>query len=211
VRKDGKIGMNGLDTSGGSRSFEYYGDGMKRMSRPAYRGRAYLSKRHAKMIGMLLVFVTAIVIVSAMALAPSAKESPAKAIARPLPPPFMLFGQTFDSGGALLYNCDINITNLRSGSWNLTTSDAAFAYYEFDLMNMMDGGVLDGDTIRVTATNVGVEGQNESVLSLTTGFMYMNVTLDPIGIPEFPMVMVPVLGMMALVVVVSLRRRRQEL
>jgi hypothetical protein len=215
VHKDGKIGMNGLDTSGGSGSLEYFGDGMKRMSRPKHYVRANLSRRHAKKIGVLLVFVTAIVIASALAYSPSASESPAKTIARAPPPPNNVFGLTTDEFGGMLFDCAITILNVNSGAVNYTTSynyeGSGYAYYEFNL-NDMDGGWTDGDIIRVTATNVtlGLEGQREGAITLLAGFLSLDITLYPVVIPEFPMVMVPVLGMVALVVVVSISRGRKE-
>ena len=55
-----------------TRATGFYGNGMKGMSRPKSPRSAYLGKRRAKTIGLLIVF--AVVIVSGIALAPIGKE-----------------------------------------------------------------------------------------------------------------------------------------
>lgn len=229
MHKDGKIGMDGLDTSGGFNSAAArvgrpvidHGNCMKSMSRSKYRGPAYLGGKHAKMAGLLIVFVAAAVVVSAAALVPSADgeamKIPDKATARARvpPPPYLLSGLTMDSVGAMLFGVDINITNLRTGAYNHTVSydygGFGYAYYEFNLHDM-DGGYpeVDGDIIRVTATYTDMEGQNQSALSVSGGYMMMDITLNPVVIPEFPMVVLPVVGLLAMVVAVSLGRRLEE-
>lgn len=214
MREDGKIGMNGLGTSGGStsatatgRAAGYYGTGMKAVSRTKSVRPTYLGRRRAKTVGLLLVFAAVIVVVSAVALVPSANEKagpPAKTIAKPPIPGFNVFGTTYDSVGAVIPACDVNVTNVRTGAWNVTVSDI-YGYYEVNL-NWMDLGYEDGDPIHVTATKGSLMGENESLLSLSLGFVFEDIYLTVV-IPEFPMVIVPVAGMMALVVAVSLRGR----
>ncbi|MBE3042296.1 hypothetical protein IMZ48_06895, partial [Candidatus Bathyarchaeota archaeon] len=86
-------------------------------------------------------------------------------------------------------------------------------YYEIDLNNplIFPSTYLDGDLINVTAidrTGTSI-GWNESAVP-GGPTMTMDVTLTGTAIPEFPMVIVPVMGMLALFVVVRLRRRGEE-
>jgi len=216
MKNDGKIRLDGLVTSGDSRSGSmnasratgFYGNGMKGMSRPRSRRSPYLSNRHAKTVGLLVAFAAVIAVVSVIALGPIGKENasqpevPAKTLAPG--PPYNVYGYTYDSVGAPLAGCSVTVTDLRTTDSMVTTSSAS-GKYQVDLGSF--AAWLPGDDIKVTAVSDPWSGENQSqALGLS---LKMDVTLDVL-IPEFPMVIVPVMGMIALVAVVSLRRRGEE-
>jgi len=130
-------------------------------------------------------------------------------------PPVNVFGQTFDAGGNPIICDNITIRNLRTGSVNYTATSSdpveqANGYYEFDL-NTMAGGWQDGDVINVTAVNTTLQlmGQNEGVILASLQFLYLNIDVVTV-IPEFPMVIVPVLGMVVVVAVLRFAGRERE-
>jgi hypothetical protein len=74
-------------------------------------------------------------------------------------------------------------------------------------------GILPLDTVNVTATLGTLIGWAEAQIPDPAGpYINIDVTLHEGGapIPEFPTVIVPVAGMLALFAVVSLRRRGEE-
>jgi len=210
----GKIGLNGLDTSGGSCSRNmstslavgFCIDHAKGVSRPRSPGSAFLSRRLAKTIGLLLVFVAAIVIVSAIVLGSIGTQHrvPANALAPP-GPPYPVAGYTYDSLGAKLPSCDLNVTDLNTGEYCNTVVSDGNGFYSVDLGSFAVW--TEGDIIKVTAAKDMWTGENQSAVAGT--YLRLDVTLNVL-IPEFPMVIVPVTGMLALVAVVSLRRRGEE-
>jgi len=114
-------------------------------------------------------------------------------------------GYTFESVGAKLPDCPVNITDLRTGEFKVAVSDAVFAAYLVDLGSFAH--YMAGDEIKITAAKDMWTGENQSIVAGSK--LWLNVTLN-VMIPEFPMVIVPVTGMMALFAVVSLRRRGEE-
>jgi hypothetical protein len=222
VKVNGMTGMNGLDASAGNRSTTDKSIGrtlidcsgiMRTPPRRSFR-RAY-AKRHARTIGLLVVLAAAVAIVSAVALVPSGKEKASqptlveKALSRPPGFPYSVVGYTYQSDGVTPWPyCDLIVKNNNTGESNTTTSDDV-GYYSIDANEPLffPSGCVNGDVIFVTATNGTAIGSNESVVDWdVVGFSWIDVTLNDLAIPEFSMVIVPVVGMMALVVVASLRR-----
>jgi len=172
-----------------------------------------------KMIS-LIACVAAIIVISAIA---SVLTSDAKKASDPKteevtsgviiiqaePPPYYVAGHTYDALGVAMTDCLVNVTNLRTGSWNLTTSSATTGLYRWNLWSM-DGDFLEGDTINVTATKGLMTGWNQSVVPTPMGsYLTIDVTLGT-EIPEFPMAIVPIAGILVLVVAFSAMRRGKE-
>lgn len=177
-------------------------------------------KRYSKTIAMLIVCVAAIIVISAIASVPMGKvkaSNPgpedaadgASVLDRAPVTPYFLAGYTYDAFGVALPDCLLNITNLRTGAWNLTTSSATGFYTQN--LHYMAGDFLEGDLINVTATKDLAIGWNESAVPTPMGsYMPMHVTLS-YEIPEFPMVIMPVGGiMLVLFAAVSARRRGEK-
>lgn len=213
MRSDGKIGVSGLDMDGGKRPLSVSAIdkvGRCKLDRECAAPKS-THRTYAKMIGVFFVCAIALALVAAVVhiQAGNDREQTAKSAAPP--PPQLLIGFTYAAGGGIVPSCTVTITNLRTMDVNTTTSSADYGYYEFD-MQMTTNGWLTGDTIRVEATDAGgtVYGMNESVTSgAFGGFDWIDVTLDT-AIPEFPMAIVPIVGMVALVAVASVVRRRGE-
>lgn len=220
---DGKIGKNGFDTSedtrsrttNSSRSFGYYGSGTKGFQRSRNPRPMHL-RRNARTIGLILAFAAAIVVVSAVALVPSGKEKASqpelaeKILGRQPGFPYLIWGYTYASDGVtLMPNCDVTLTDLNTTEFATTVSTDPEAFYMFDITTALASGWDEGHIINVTATQGTFIGWNETTMDSVTypGQYEVDVTLNDLAIPEFSMVIVPVMGMIALVAVVSLRRR----
>jgi hypothetical protein len=186
------------------------------VSRPKKARSAYSRMRYAKIVSMLVICAAAIVVVSAIAHAsvdPEKAASPAAPPALAPGPPYLLWGSTYDGVGSPV-ECIITVTNLNTGDFNTTNSWQVDpwpldGYYEIDLQNQFTSGVTIGDIINVTAIecNGTAIGWNESAVP-GGGSMSMDVTLTgTVEIPEFPMAILPVTGMLALFAVVRLKRR----
>ena len=187
------------------------------MSRTKNLRSAYARMRYAKIVSMLVMCAAAIVVVSAIAHASvdPEKAAPAAPVQGPPVTPYLLWGYTTDILGNPV-ECDITVINLRTLEVNTTNSYIVppwplDGYYEIDLANMFNSSYLDGDLINITAidrTGTSI-GWNESAVP-GGGSMTMDVTLDgTVEIPEFPMAILPVTGMLALFAVVRLKRRGQ--
>lgn len=179
------------------------------ISRPKSLRSSYSNMRFAKLVSMLVICAAATILVSAIAHA----SVDAARVAAPAPgPPFMLEGLTLDPVGTP-YSCLVTVTNLRTGETNTTVSDALDGYYRIDLQNQFDSGYLVGDLINATAINdtALLIGWNQLPAG-GGGSMWMDITLDGVynPIPEFPMLIVPVMGVLALFAVVRLRRKGEE-
>lgn len=186
------------------------GSDLKAISRPKNPRSARAGIRFAKIVSMLVICATAITAVSAITHASVDSE---KVIAQDLLPPYTLEGLTTNEAGTVYYACSITVTNIRTGESNTTTSFESDGYYTMDLQHQWPGAFIFGDLVNVTAindTNMLI-GWNEQPIPGGPGMwidVYMNGTWD--GIPEFPMVIVPVTGMLALFAVVSLKRRAED-
>lgn len=194
------------------------GSDMNAISRPKNLGSTYARMRYAKIVSMLVICAAATIVVSAIAHASVDTEkaaAPPIALADLPNIPYLLWGYTTDALGNP-YECYVTITNLRTGEVNTTNSFIVppwplDGYYEFDLANGPLLGYLVGDMYNVTAVSAvsGTIGWNESAVP-GGGSMWMDVTLTETVIPEFPMVIVPVTGMLALFVVMRLKRRGED-
>jgi hypothetical protein len=128
----------------------------------------------------------------------------------PPPTPYNVWGYVFDSGANPAFSVDVTITDTDTGAVWYTMTDTEYGYYMVDL-NTNESGWNWDDTILVEAmtfteygSNTGVTGSpgNEAALQL-------DISMTG-GIPEFPMVILPVLGMIGVAAVVSLTRRREK-
>jgi len=194
-----------------ARMVEPNGSGMTAISRPKRLRSTYARMRYAKIVSMLVICATAITVVSAIAYSSVNSE---KARALDLLPPYMLEGLITDTVGSS-YNCTVTITNVRTGESNITWSDPYDGYYRMDIQHALPSAFLPGDLINVTAINVTADliGWNERLVPTPPGgSMWLDVTLNGTysAIPEFPMVIVPVMGMMILFVAVGLTRKGKE-
>ncbi|OGS43110.1 MAG: hypothetical protein A3K76_03625 [Euryarchaeota archaeon RBG_13_57_23] len=124
-------------------------------------------------------------------------------------PPYYIAGYTYDALGTILPFCDVNVTDKTTDAYMVGTS-SDLGFYMLDVKNGMvsTGGFTAGDVINVTATKDLAVGWNETV-SLAGSFTPIDVTLDAM-IPEFPMVALPVVGLLAMFIVVSVRRRGKQ-
>jgi hypothetical protein len=181
---------------------------------------AYARMRSAKTISMLIVCATAILIVSAIVLASVGKENaPLPKTSRdakdnqPVPAPgqpFLVRGIVRDSVGAIVVGADVTITNMRLGvpiavgTW-VSEFDG---YYEYDMGYETSGGVLPGDVMNVVAVKGTLTGSVDATVPDPAGpYINVDVTVLEGAIPEFPTVIVPIAGMLALFAVVRLSRR----
>jgi len=165
--------------------------------------------RYAKIASMLVICAAATIVVSAIAHASVDSE---KVIAQDLLPPYNLEGFTTDAS-LVPYACDVTVTNMRTLESCTTTSYPEDGYYTIDIQHALPSAFIVGDPINVTATNFAalLIGWNEQPVP-GGGSMWMDVTLNGTwdGIPEFPTVIVPIVGMLAVFAVVSLKRRGEE-
>lgn len=217
MRRDSNIGVNGL---GNRETAGYYGSG--RRSAPRSRkglGMVYRVRRHAKPIGLFLVLAAAVLTISAIAPAlfvnASGSDIPAKTEQGPPPPPFNVFGYVTDSLGSPAVNILVTVTDNTTGAVWTNVSDPDFGFYMVDLRADAVVGGSGGinwsydDVIYVYATDGVFEGSNESIVA--DPYVWLDIAMTNTAIPEFPMVIVPVVGMVAIAAVVSLKRRRSEL
>lgn len=202
-----------------------YADGLSSAPRPARRSRMHDWGWDPKRIPVLLACIAlsallasgAVVafagsgVVRATISMPMLSEASEGGIApnqAPPPPPYEIFGFTYADAGktTVLPDCIVNITNTRTGDWNLTFSTADYGFYRFDLWNQTNDWQV-GDIINVTAYKDMAIGWTEA--EATGGaYIWADVCLTAV-IPEFPMVVLPVVGMLAVLAVVSFVRRRQ--
>jgi len=193
------------------REVDRYGGVRAAGARPRRARVSRISRGYAR-VAALLVCLAAIVIISSIALAPMGKGNATadrgEVLVRQPLPPHSVQGYVYEADGVTPVgptNCVVNITNQRTGDWNLTGVDEyGYGWYEFD-MNMFANGVLDGDPINVTVTRDADIGWAQGLAATPT--LDMNIVLGP-AIPEFPLVVLPVVGMIAVFALVSLRSRK---
>lgn len=184
-----------------------YANGLKSTPRPVRRRRAHMRGWEPRLAPVLFVCVAAIALIaSGAALAATNRSGAVVAFDPDQPlPPYNVIGYTYDAGGALLPGCTVNITNVRTGNYSLTASDSN-SFYQYNL-NDLPGGWVVGDIINVTATKDLAIGWAEGP---TTGGAYLWLDVHLTGIiPEFPMVLLPVVGILAVLGVASFRRRQK--
>ena len=209
----------GIDTNGNPRSREIrmtrltgsIESGKSGKPRLKNLGSAYAGRRYVKTVSMLLVFCAAtMLVVSALALTEAANAKQPGA-------PHTVFGYTFAADGVTALNgCIVTITNTRTAEsmvFNETHAgwDPGTNIYSVDLTELDEHGWAFGDILNVTAVNGFDIGWNESAITDTpAGYDQIDVTLNGTVIPEFPMLLLPVGGMIALIAVVSFRRRSKK-
>ena len=106
----------------------------------------------------------------------------------PAQPPFTVWGYTLDSGRDPFPDCDVTITDLRTGASLSSHSDPISAYFSVDLNSISDGWEI-GDVIRVDATKDTMSGWREVMLTCdntNSGSLQMDVVFWPVGPPPVP-------------------------
>lgn len=171
------------------------------------RGPTPARRRNVRSLSVLLVCVAATLVVAGAAFVTQGTEAeqelpdPSAVIAAP-EPPFNIIGYTKDAESTPIPFCTVTITNVDSGAFVVVESSAS-GWYEYDL-NLL--GWDDGDAVHVEAVKGTLMGENDGVILDGLPFVWLDITLDVV-IPEFPMVVVPVVGMLALFAIVRSRRR----
>lgn len=215
-----RIGLDGSGASRSSRSrgvdmpraaVSSHGSGMSVISRSMSCEPAGARRRHTRTLSVFAVCVVAGIIISAIALVSVGYQNAAHVQAPGQP--HSVRGYICDVDGVTrVAGANVNITNLRTGSWNNATVSAGNGYYNYDLNGLSGSWDVD-DTIRAVAwsTSLSLDGENFTVLTGVGSGEWLNVTLGTvIVIPEFPMVLLPISGMLVLFAVVSLRRRHED-
>lgn len=215
-----RIGLDGNGASRSSRSrgvdmprvaVSSHGSGMSVISRSMSCEPAGSRRRHTRALSVLAVCVVAGIIISALALVSVGYQNAAHVQAPGAP--HTVRGYITDVGGVTrVGGANVNITNLRTGAWNNATVSAGNGYYNYDLSGLAGSWDID-DPIRAVAwsTSLSLGGENVTILTGVGPGEWLNVTLGTvIEIPEFPMVILPISGMLVLFAVVSLRRRRED-
>jgi len=208
LKSEGKI--NGLGSSSrdiSSRMAGFYGNGMKAASRQSRSRLGYPSKRYGKALAVIFLVATSAVVVSALAMNPG-RQVPAGISDIPAPPNLIIGGFTFDEFSAKLGDCAVTITHVKTGNFTVLYSGASGPTLGFYSYKPSWEDISQGDDIKVTAVKGVMTGESVGYVSSSPN-LQIDVTLNVL-IPEFPMVIVPVVGMMALIAVVSLRRRGGE-
>jgi hypothetical protein len=94
------------------------------------------------------------------------------------PPPFVIFGYTYDSNGGFLRGCTVTVSNLRTGEYLTTTSDATYGYYMVDVVYL---NWMSGDPIEVTAVSGAMYGSNWAILNFSAAYLNIDTTLHMPG------------------------------
>jgi hypothetical protein len=152
-----------------------------------------------------IVALTAVIaMVVAISMAPAADQ--VVQIQAP-PTPFPCTGIVYDNTMTPVGGANLTITNLRLGTTGWTSSDIAFpGFYIFDLSTL--GQAQSGDIIRIIANLTTLSGTNETpVPTPMGGFMWLNVTMTPLAIPEFGGMLVPAVGMIGAFLTMALVAR----
>lgn len=214
MQYEGKIGPTGFDKNGSessSRAVGYYGNGRKGISGPKRSRSAHLSERRTRTMGLIFVCVVAVVIVSAFAMTSADNGSTGQPrvpadVKQIIPPPpgFLIGGYTYDEFGAKLPDCAVTITHVKTGNFTTANSGSLSFYYVQPTWPDM----LVGDLIKVTAVKDSMSGENQSAIPSGPNMM-IDVTLNVL-IPEFPMLIAPIVGMGVIVCGVATLERRRE-
>ena len=106
------------------------------------------------------VLITALVLISVLAIL-SAVPSHVEAL-----DPHIVTGTGFESNGTTCNNCNVTITNVRTGENSSGVTSNATGVYAYNLLNLPTGWAY-GDTVQVTATNgTGSTGSNSTTLTI---------------------------------------------
>jgi hypothetical protein len=215
-----RIGLDGSGASRSSRSrgmdiprvaVSSHGSGMSVISRSMSSVPTGARRRHTRALSVFAVCVVAGIIISAIALVSVGYQNAAHVQAPGQP--HAVRGYIRDVGGVTpVAGANVNITNLRTGAYSNITVSGGTGYYNFDLNTLAGSWDID-DAISAVAwsTSLGLSGENVTVLTGLGANEWLNVTLGTvIVIPEFPMVILPISGMLVLFAVVSFKRRHED-
>lgn len=153
---------------------------------------------------MCIVLVSAIALISVSD--SSVSSTPSNELLKRAPPDAYLVvaGLVYEADGVTpAIDCIVNMTNKNTSAWGLTMTDA-YGYYEFYTENF-GTPPLYNDVINVTVTKDSQIGWNETVVGDAFIVLWIDVTLTA-AIPEFPSLLVPVLGLVCLVVLSGRKR-----
>ena len=220
---DGRVGTNGFGEGGASRPRTaetsqingLNGTGVRSMPSSRRASAALMSRRRAKMAGLLIVCATAVLVVSAFAMLPasSEKSAPEKTLSRPPGFPFLVFGYVFDTDGVTpLVGANVTITNLNTTEFNYNDTDDS-GFYSIDVNQPLyyPTQYNTGNIINITVTYGTKVGWNEGFTNDPDAvFLWLDVTVVDLAIPEFQTLILPVMGMAAMVIVVHLSRRKAQ-
>ena len=129
------------------------------------------------------------------------------------PPPYTLVGICTDDTGTPIGGVTLNVTNLRTGQSTVNISDlASGGFFAIDLVPISNGAwPLPGDQIRINATFAALSGTNLTAVPDPIGaFMWENVSLSVIVIPEFGEVALPIVGTLGIFAVVAMVARSKK-
>jgi hypothetical protein len=157
----------------------------------------------------IVAIISIAFVIAALALMPATQENLAPQVpSRMMGPgtPTIVIGYTFDSVGAVLPSCDVNITDVDTGEYDQVVSDLT-GKYQYDLTSLPSGATA-GDIIRAVANNTLFTGLNQSALPSSAPLMWLNVTVST-AIPEFSTLIVPVIGTVLILMAVASRGRKE--
>jgi hypothetical protein len=124
------------------------------------------------------------------------------------PPAYVVLGYAYDSVGSVVPGITVVVTDLRTGNTWTGIDDIEPGFYIIDL-NSNVSGWLSGDTINVTVTSGALIGWGEKVAgSEGEVALQIDVTMVDNTIPEFSTIVLPVVGIAAVVAVIGLGSRR---
>lgn len=124
----------------------------------------------------------------------------------PPPAPYNVWGYVLDSLGNPAFNVPITITDTNTGAIWTSVTDTEYGYYMVNLNELNETGWNYDDTIVVVAETGTEIGTNTG----TAVAPALQLDISMVIIPEFTVMIVPVLGMVAIAAVVSLTRRREK-
>jgi hypothetical protein len=203
-----------------------YGDGIFRISSsrrmrpivassrisPSRRKKPIVAKaRHTLTISVLIACTAMLIAASVVLSSPGRNDAsqPKVPASISLPgPPYFVIGFTWDAIGNPLPNCQVNITDERTGDWDNTTLSDSSGYYRFSL-DSMAGGWQVGDIVNATVYYATSIGWNET-LAVSGPHLWLNVTLNGMIIPEFTDIAIPIVGMLSAFAVAMVASRRDQ-
>lgn len=129
----------------------------------------------------------------------------------PPPMPYNVWGYVFETDPLVdpVFNAAVTITDVRTGAVWTAVTDTEFGYYMVNL-NDNESGWAMADTIIVVVETATLIGTDSGVTGDPGYEAAMQLDIQMVAIPEFSMLIVPVLGMVGIAAVVSLTRRRQK-
>jgi hypothetical protein len=127
----------------------------------------------------------------------------------PPPTPYNVWGYVLDSLGSPAFSVPVTITDTRTGAVWFGITDTEYGYYMIDLNTNETAWTWD-DTVIVQALTGTEIGTASGVTGSPGNEAALQLDISMVIIPEFPLMIVPVLGMVGIAAVVSLTRRREK-